>query len=287
VPIDEPTIPELLFDEFLQGTPPNKEVRIATPSFLCADGTNFPVGLAAPSIRLWCSDEKCGGERTFSPLRKQLSLMQPAWNNEFVEYVCRNCSNKKKTFALRLLVETNYVLVAAKYGETPVFAPHLPTRLRTLVGPDQDRFNKGLQSESLGLGIGAFSYYRQVVEEQKGRLLAEIAKVAQRLDAPKGLLDQLKAAEAETQFSTAVDAVKDALPEILQIEGRNPLVLLHSALSKGLHSGTDAECLQLAQSIRVVLAALAERISLALQDEKILKDAVANIANIANKPTNK
>jgi len=53
----------------------------------------------------------------------------------------------------------------------------IPSRLPKLVGPDQEKFNKRLRSEACGLGIGAFGYYRQVVENQKGRLIDEIIKV--------------------------------------------------------------------------------------------------------------
>jgi hypothetical protein len=44
-----------------------------------------------------------------------------------------------------------------------------------------------------------------------------------------------------------------------------------------LHNGTDEECLELAQDIRVVLTELAERISQALKDEAELNTAVSRL----------
>jgi hypothetical protein len=86
----------------------------------------------------------------------------------------------------------------------------------------------------LVLGIGAFGYYRRVVENQKNRILGEILKLAQKIDAQPEMIAALEAAKKETQFSKAMTAVKTAIPQGLLINGQNPLVLLHSALSDGL-----------------------------------------------------
>jgi hypothetical protein len=48
-------------------------------------------------------------------------------------------------------------------------------------------------------------------------------------------------------------------------------------LSEGLHEHTDEECLKLAQSIRLVLAEFAERVSQILKEEKELDAAVAKL----------
>jgi hypothetical protein len=71
----------------------------------------------------------------------------------------------------------------------------------------------------------------------------------------------------------------DAIPEAILIDRHNPLTLLHSALSEGLHAQTDEECLELATSIRVVLTELADRISVALKEEAELKTAVNRLLN--------
>jgi hypothetical protein len=92
----------------------------------------------------------------------------------------------------------------------------------------------------------------------------------------------LKQARAESQFSKAVDLGKDAIPAALLIDGHNPLKLIHNALSDRLHTGSDAECLELAASIRVLLGDLAERISLALKDHAELKNAVARLQKATN-----
>jgi hypothetical protein len=91
------------------------------------------------------------------------------------------------------------------------------------------------------------------------------------------LIQELMAARQETQFSLAVEKIKHAIPEALQIKGHNPLTLLHKALSEGLHAGTDAECLEIAKDLRVILSEFSERLHIALKDEQELKEAVSRV----------
>ena len=149
-----------------------------------------------------------------------------------------------------------------------------------MIGPDREAFLKGRRAENQGLGIGAFSYYRRVIENQKSRIIDEIIKVATRIGAKQEMLDNLKKAQTETQFSKSIEMIKDGIPESLLISGgHNPLTLLHSALSEGLHAESDEDCLEYASSIRIVLSDLAEKLSEALKDDKKLKDAVSKLLN--------
>jgi hypothetical protein len=84
-------------------------------------------------------------------------------------------------------------------------------------------------------------------------------------------------AARETQFRKAVEDVKSVIPQELSIDGHNPLTLLHSALSQGLHANTEEQCLEMATSIRIVLTELSERISIALKDEVELKQALKTL----------
>src|SRR5688500_19161581 len=57
---------------------------------------------------------------------------------------------------------------------------------------------------------------------------------------------------------------------------RSSDLLLHSALSEGLHGRNDQECLEIASSVRVILMELSERLSQVLKDEAELKQAVSD-----------
>jgi hypothetical protein len=82
---------------------------------------------------------------------------------------------------------------------------------------------------------------------------------------------------AEIEEVPAVIVTSYAHRESLLINGHNPLTLLHSALSKGLHAKTDEECLELAHDVRIVLTELAERLGQALKDEAELNTAVSRL----------
>lgn len=87
----------------------------------------------------------------------------------------------------------------------------------------------------------------------------------------------LEDAKKEVQFTKAVEKIADAIPDALRIDGRNPLTLLHQALSRNLHAGSDEQCLEAAHAIRVVLAALAERMSLLLKEDAEVAKAVGKL----------
>jgi hypothetical protein len=164
-----------------------------------------------------------------------------------------------------------------KFGEAPSYGPPTPARLIRLFQSERENFLKGRRCENQGLGIGAFVYYRRVVEAQKDRILSEIIRVCKTIGAPIEMIQTLEGATREIQFSKALASVKDAIPPALLINGHNPLTLLHSALSSGLHEKTDERCLEIAHDIRVVLIELADRLGQLLKDEAELNTAVTRL----------
>lgn len=82
----------------------------------------------------------------------------------------------------------------------------------------------------------------------------------------------------QTQFTRAVEALRDAIPpKLLILGGENPLTLLHQPLSVGLHELSDEECLQQAADIRMVLTAMLENIADVLKDQQALKEAAGRL----------
>lgn len=267
-------LPEYGWSEFLVSVPPGTPARIPD---LVGSRTTPARTIATPDLLLHCNSETCRGERIFAAVGRPTAVPDQA-TNVFVTYSCRNCTQEQRTYALLLIVdEPGKAGLAAKIGEWPPFGPPTPARVISMVGPDRDLFLKGRRSENQGLGVGAFAYYRRVVEEQRSRLLQEIIRVARKVGARPESIRTLEAAAAEQQFSKSLEMTKDAIPESLLIDGHNPLMLLHRALSVGIHDGTDEECLSRARSIRLVLAELAERIGQVLKDTAELKEAIAHL----------
>lgn len=275
-----PTVSELpvkTLAEFLESSPPNSRTTISDLFTRASAGTWV---ISQPELQLHCTSDRCNGTRSFR-YHTSLAYVTEGWAFKFITYRCGNCQAEQKTYALAVHFDTKTAFsgVAIKLGETPPFGPNVPARVITLIGPDRDLFLLGRRAESLGLGVGAFAYYRRVVENQKERILDEIGRVAERLNTSAEKLELFERARAETQFTKAIEMVKAAIPESLLIRGQNPLTLLHAPLSEGIHQLSDESCLEFATSIRVVLTELADRISQALKDEKELGDAVSRLLN--------
>lgn len=261
---------------FLETTPPESPQKVLNAVSAPYSHNLSYIRTIPVSIQIHCDREECGGTRWFDHDRGEVSVEPDSWRFGIIVYQCRHCKASTKWFALALhLAQDKTTTLAVKIGEHPPFGPPTPSRVVSLIGPDKELFLKGRRAENQGLGIGAFAYYRRVVESQWSRIVLEVRRVAERLDADQDTLNNLEKVAKHTQFGRAVDDFKPALPSVLLIAGgQNPLTLLHSALSEAIHAHSDAECLDLAQDVRVVLSELADRISRALKDDAELQGAV-------------
>ena len=266
--------------EFLEGSPPNQMINVSGLSHKVHETYSVYNGFKAPEIQLHCDNHGCNGVRFFrctSGKNEQLKIND--YHFFYVNYVCSNCQETRKTFSLaaKILGGNSTKGECYKFGELPTYGPPVSPKLVKMIGPDRDEFLKGRRCENQGLGVGAFIYYRRVVENQKDRILNQIIKVSEKLGANEKNIEVLKRAVKETQFSKALDMAKNAMPESLLINGHSPILLLHSALSEGVHARSDEQCLEIAGSVRIVLGELSERLSQALKDEAGLTRALSTL----------
>lgn len=260
--------------EFLQTQPPGSTVPVTD---VISQSEYSYISVKAPDLKIFCPEETCNAYMFFGNEEDFGRPSQGEWVYGYMQYICRNCRKYSKAFALAIIIDSSALAKAYKFGEFPPFGPPVPPRMLRLIQPDSELFLSGRRCENRGLGIGAFAYYRRVVENQWSRLASQIIKVAKAINAPQPTLITLQQAKTEQQFSKAVKDVNAAIPPALLIREQNPLLLLHSALSKGVHDLPDEECLRLATSIRVVLVELAEKLGQALKDDKKLTDAVSTL----------
>ena len=279
---------DIELSEFFESIPPSQITSVSkmVRHLHNSHGMIYAREFLTPEIQIHCPNDNCNGTRFFRCISDPPRVTSESCRFFYLTYQCSNCQKYEKTYSLAAQVEEDKMSLSGmcyKFGEMPMYGPPTPSRLIKLIGPDREVFLKGRRCENQGLGIGAFVYYRRVVENQKNRILDKIIKVANKLSVDAGMVKALEAAKCETQFSKALASVKDAMPQALLINGHNPLTLLHSALSDGLHDQTDEHCLEIASSVRVVLGELSERLSQALKDEAELNVALSKLMNAKTK----
>ncbi|MBS1793393.1 MAG: hypothetical protein JSS81_06040 [Acidobacteria bacterium] len=286
----EINLPLMTLKEFLETVPLNSFCQVAG---FYENGANY-IWKNAPQLRIWCNDENCNGYRTFDGNWGDRDIGRSSENWDFLIYKCRDCGKFKKQFCIYYIVDKLGKGILIKLGELPERHIDIPSFLPKLLGPDYKYFVKGLKCEKQGCGIGAFSYYRRVLENQKGRILEQIIKVAKRIHADQSDIKNLeKAAQAlhdetiknledasnQIQFKTAVESFQSFIPQSLFIDGHNPMIVLHKALSIGLHESDDEICLQMAHSIRIILQDFSKRVKELLNEDNELKKAFSDVMN--------
>lgn len=273
--------------EFLEKTPPNSPLVI--PELAKASGFenrpggpvfHWAVNPPPELIHLHC--EVDDGVRRFSLDRSASSAFDFGFC--FVEYRCRDCGRVTKTYAIATQLipgesgdgEVRSAKVM-KLGEFPPFGAPIASRIQRLLDTeDLELYRKGCRSEAQGLGIGAATYFRRIVESHWKRLVTDLRNAAERIGHTD--LAVFDSALQETQFSAAVGMLRDAIPaKLLILDGQNPLTLLYRPLSAQLHELTDEECLQEAADIRIVLTALLENIADVLKDQEELRSAATRL----------
>jgi hypothetical protein len=283
VETEEESPKAITFAQFLEDVPPSqyrRVIRISDGNLYHSGGGEPYAKLSTPELQLHCPNATCNGPRFFRKEDGERRVFRTTLL--YLTFRCDNCKRSTKTFALYIELDPKTPSAAKCYkvGELPPYGPPTPTRLLKLFEDERETFLKGRRCENQGLGIGAFAYYRRVVENQKNRILDEIIRVCEKIRAPADMIKVLEDAKKETQFSKAMDSVKGVMPQALLIYGHhNPLTLLHNALSRGLHADSDEKCLELAHDVRVVLVELAERLGQALKDEAELNSAVTRLMN--------
>jgi hypothetical protein len=223
--------------------------------------------LTRPSIHMHCP--VCASEQTFTMDNHYFEAFVQGMNSAspvrptpvtapvaFIIYRCTSCRESLRHFAIKFDSENGYVM---KVGQEPPWEITMDRALEKKLATRAHYFKKGLICESQGYGIGAFGYYRRIVEEIIDDLLEEIPNLMSG-EQREQYLEALQRAENTTVTQDKIDLVKDLLPPILRPDGMNPLSLLHSTLSEGLHGESDERCLELAVEVRETLIFLVSQI---------------------------
>lgn len=173
-----------------------------------------------------------------------------------LNYICAYCEKFHRFFAIKM---GKGLKTIEKVGQFPAWDINIEKTLKKILKGYSEYYKKGKTCEFHSYGIGAFAYYRRIVEDIIGQLLESITDLmsGEELEKYQVALEEVRKTKTATK---KIALVKDLLPLILKPEQFNPLKTLHDALSKGLHGRTDAECLEDAESISTSLVFLVDAV---------------------------
>lgn len=233
-------------------------------------------------LRLHCDHEHCEGIRRHIKIRdKKFEFEEEETFFYYIAYKCTNCTKSHYKFAIKAIRNGEQTVgVCTKIYQEPTFGQPIPKRLFHVIGEEnREYFLQARRAIARGLGIGAYSYYRRIVENTKFDLIGSVLEVAQATNASATQIELLKHAQVEKQFSKAIDTLRDvsAIPPVLLIDGHNPLSLVHDLLSEGIHELTDTECLERAKEAEIILSEIANRMQIAITERKAVKSTLASI----------
>lgn len=223
-----------------------------------------------------------GKYKNFDPTRHQL-LPNLADKIASAQYICASCQNYSQFFQLYFDKSLSVVI---KTGQFPAWSVLVEKNLSTILGEHEDVYRRGLICEGQGYGIGAYAYYRRIVESIIDKLLNSIHDLLDESD--KALYEQaLKKTQEGIVAQEKIALVKDLVPKSLRPNNMNPLSLLHDRLSEGIHAMTDEECLEIAGDIREVITYLVEQINLAAQTKKSSQHFTESMRNLLERKSQK
>jgi hypothetical protein len=205
-----------------------------------------------PPINMHC--EVCNSAQTFNMTNNiwefHAFMNVPAADTKIrLLYECQSCRKFTRQFQIYVSPDLDYFY---KFGQYPEWEIKLDKNLEKTLGQHAKTFRKGLVCESQGYGIGAFAYFRRITEEIIDELLYSISDLID-VEHKDKYLAALEATKKTRVTQEKIDLVKDLLPSILRPNGVNPLGVLHSELSEGLHANADENCLENASHIKDIL----------------------------------
>lgn len=219
---------------------------------------------ARPAINMTCPI--CGSTQTFniqpepnSKIRWFYETVESPFDAELWRYACMGCKRFGRLFLLEHMKDTKGIYIR-KLGQKPSWEAEVPQELRNSLGVHADVFQRGKDCEGTGYGIGAYAYYRRIVEDTIGDLLERVPALLSDTERPQ-FLAALESVRKTRVTQKKIELVKDLLPARLRPDGINPLEVLHSELSIGLHGKSDEDCLDDAEAVRSALTYLTVELS--------------------------
>lgn len=163
-----------------------------------------------------------------------------------------------------------------KVGQFPAFDIELNNYLKKyLSAEDKINYKRALTCLSISYGIGAFAYFRRVIENEIKRIIKDISELE--FEGVEFVKRALQTYEKDNQMSKLIDVINKYLPKSLQELGDNPIRLLYEQLSGGIHEFTDKECVDKSLSIDTLINYVIKKINEEKYQINDVKNAMKNL----------
>lgn len=268
--------------------------------FLTNDFSNWTTleNLPKPAIHMHCL--RCDSDQTFN-MTNEYYEVDHNHNQDSVgktlraRYLCSACKQSIRLFFIHFIGsetitvknkkgedEERSIMSMMKVGQNPSWSIKMDKELEKLLGNHSDFYKRGLVCESQGYGVGAFAYYRRIVEEVIDELLASVEDLITDSEEKKGYATALAEVKKTPATQEKINLVKDLLPDSLRPDGMNPLSALHSALSEGIHAEDEETCLEYAEAVRDTLVFLVNRLVRIKSEDKVFSASMRKILDKKN-----
>jgi hypothetical protein len=202
-------------------------------------------------------------------------------NTIFIGFICGSCRSFSRYFLIYCDFKNNYIM---KIGQYPPQDIEPPKEISKMFGKENYHFYKdGLILENHGKGIGAFTYYRRIVENSIEKLIEELKDFLSdnNLEEYNEAVDKIK---NDKSGSRKIELLIKYMPDTLLINGTNLMEVIYRTLSEGIHSLSDKDCLNKAKSIRICITELTKKI---ISDKKENRELSESLKNLLKKSTKK
>jgi hypothetical protein len=178
----------------------------------------------------------------------------------YFHFSCVSCRRSARVFWVEQIVLKDTIKIQ-KFGELPRSSLPRDRVLQKFLKHDLENYEKAVVCLAQEYGIAAFAYFRRVVESNVLMLLDLVREDAQSSGADETMLSAIEKLRDASPMSEKIKVANLALPAHLQPDGLNPLGRIYQALSDGVHSLSDRECLTKAKAISDCLTFLVSELA--------------------------
>lgn len=214
----------------------------------------------------------------FNTLTKKLDL------TVFLQGVCQSC-NQTIDFILKSTSDkvwedrkSGIKIYIQKIGQFPGFEIE-PDQLiqKYLTEEDVSNYKKALTCLSVNFGIGAYAYFRRIIENEIKRIIKDISELE--FEGDQNVKQAYFQFEKDHQMSKLIDVINEYIPKSLKELGDNPIRLLYEQLSGGIHEFGEQDCVEKARLIDILLKYVIRKVNEEKYQLKDVKIAMSKLRN--------